>query len=312
MTARIATRGSRLALWQANYVRRLLAERCELEAEIVVVKTSGDRFPDAAVGDLGAKGVFTKEIEEALLDGRADIAVHSMKDVPTEIDSRFSFPAILPRVDPRDCLISHSGTKLDELPLGTRLGTSSVRRQAQLRHYRPDLDIVPLRGNVDTRLAKLDRGDLDAIVVARAGLERLGFASRITETLSADVMLPAVGQGAIGLESRAGDPALCKRLSTLTDSQTLDAVNAERALLAELEGGCQVPVGAWARWENNTFRIEACVASPDGSDYLRLSAEAGSQEMKDKRSGPELGRNLALRLLDSGADRILRLAGRDR
>jgi hydroxymethylbilane synthase len=312
VTARIATRGSRLALWQANHVRELLAERFGLPAEVVILKTFGDRFPESPVGELTTKGVFIKELEEALLDGRADIAVHSMKDVPTEVDSSFSFPAVLPREDPRDCLVSRSGATLDRLPSAARVGTSSLRRQAQLRHYRADIELVPIRGNVDTRLAKLERGEFDAIVVAKAGLERLGFAARITETISTEVMLPAVGQGAIGLETRAGDPALCKQLSSLADDPTRSAVNAERALLAELQGGCQVPIGAWARWENGRFLIDACVVSPDGGEYIRLSTQAGAEEMQDKRMPLTLGRELALRLLDSGADRILRLAGRVR
>ncbi|HVB98622.1 MAG TPA: hydroxymethylbilane synthase [Candidatus Dormibacteraeota bacterium] len=312
MTGRIGTRGSRLALWQANHVRQLLEDRFGWKMEIVVVKTSGDQFPEAAVGNLGTKGVFIKELEEALLDGRADIAVHSMKDVPTELDSRFSFPAVLRREDPRDCLVSRSGARLDELPSGARVGTSSVRRQAQLRHYRPDLTLVPLRGNVDTRLAKLEGGDFDAIVVAKAGLDRLDFSSRITEAIDPAILLPAVAQGAIGLETRAGDPAFCKTVSALTDIDTRSAVNAERALLAELEGGCQVPVGALARWEESRFVMDACVASPDGKEYVRLSAEAGEEEMKDKRTPLTLGRELAGRLLDSGAARILRIVGRDR
>jgi len=311
LTGRIGTRGSRLALWQANHVRQLLNQRSGWTTEIVVVKTSGDRFPEAAVGDLGTKGVFIKELEEALLDGRADIAVHSMKDVPTEVDSRFSFPAVLRREDPRDCLVSRSGATLDQLPSGARLGTSSVRRQAQLRHYRPDLVLVPLRGNVDTRLARLERGDFDAIVVAKAGLDRLGLSSRITETIGTDILLPAAGQGAIGLETRAGDPAFCKSIAALTDIETRNAINAERALLAELEGGCQVPVGALARREGECFVIDACVASPDGGEYVRLSAEAGAEEMKDPRTPLTLGRELALRLIDAGAAGILRLAGRN-
>jgi hydroxymethylbilane synthase len=311
MTARIASRGSRLALWQAEYVRRQLAERCGLEAEVVVVTTSGDRFQQGGVGDLGLKGVFIKEIEEALLDGRADIAVHSMKDVPTEVDSRFSFPAALCREDPHDCLVSRTGAKLDQLPPGARVGTSSVRRQAQLRHHRPDLEIVPLRGNVDTRLGKLERGEYDAIVVAKAGLDRLGFSDRISEVVSPEVLLPAVGQGALGIETRAGDPKFCKLVAALTDIETRDAVNAERALLAELEGGCQVPVGAWARRQGEGFVIDACVVSPDGSEYIRLSAEATPEEMQDRRTPLELGRALGRRLIEAGADRILRGVGRN-
>ena len=311
MNARIGSRGSRLALWQAEHVRNLLAERCGMESEIVVVKTSGDRFLDSPVGDLGEKGVFIKELEEALLDGRADLAVHSMKDVPTEVDSRFSFPAVLPREDPRDCLVSRSGAGLDALPAGARVGTSSVRRQAQLRHRRPDFEIVPLRGNIDTRLAKLDRGEFDAIVLAKAGLDRLGFSARITQVLGTEILLPAVGQGALGIETRAGDPKFCKLVSTLADNETRAAVNAERALLAELEGGCQVPVGAWARQENELFVIEACVAAPDGGEYIRLSAEATPEQMQDRRTPLALGRRLGRELIEAGADRILRLLGRN-
>jgi hydroxymethylbilane synthase len=310
---RIGSRGSRLALWQAGHVQRLLAERCGLQTEIVVIKTSGDRFAEKTtgnLGDLGLKGVFIKELEEALLDGRADIAVHSMKDVPTEIDSSFSFPAVLSREDPRDCLVARNGERIDSLPPGACIGTSSVRRQAQLRHYRPDLEIVPLRGNVDTRLAKLDRGEFDAIVLAKAGLDRLGFSERITDVLGADAVLPAVGQGALGIETRAGDPHICKLVASLADVDTRAAVNAERALLSELEGGCQVPVGAWARFEEGGFVMDACVVAPDGSEYIRLSARATAEEMQDRRKPLELGRELGRRLIEAGADRILRLLGR--
>jgi hydroxymethylbilane synthase len=310
---RIGSRGSRLALWQAGHVQRLLAERCGLQTEIVVIKTSGDRWAEKAVGelgDLGLKGVFIKELEEALLDGRADLAVHSMKDVPTEIDSSFSFPAVLPREDPRDCLVARGGGTLAGLPPGARIGTSSVRRQAQLRHHRPDLEIVPLRGNVDTRLAKLDRGEFDAIVLAKAGLDRLGFSGRITDVLGPEAVLPAVGQGALGIETRAGDPRVCKLVATLADIDTRAAVNAERALLSELEGGCQVPVGAWARFVDGGFAIDACVVAPDGSEYIRLSAQATAEEMQDRRKPLELGRELGRRLIEAGADRILRLLGR--
>lgn len=310
---RIGSRGSRLALWQAEHVRQILAERCRLETELVIVKTSGDRFPDGPIGELGLKGVFIKELEEALLDGRADLAVHSMKDVPTEIDSRFSFPAVLKREDPRDCLVSRTGAGLDALAAGARVGTSSVRRQAQFRHHRPDLELVPLRGNVDTRLAKLDRGEYDAIVVAKAGLDRLGFSERITEVISSELILPAVGQGALAIETRAGDPALCKTLATISDLETLLAVNAERALLAELEGGCQVPVGAWARrTEDGRLALDACVVSPDGTEYIRQSAKLTVEQAESKGAAQELGRELGQRLLEAGADRILRMVGRSR
>jgi hydroxymethylbilane synthase len=236
--------------------------------------------------------------------------VHSMKDVPTEIDSSFSFPAVLSREDPRDCLVARDGLRLDQLPAGARVGTSSVRRQAQLRHHRPDIEIVPLRGNVDTRLAKLDRGEFDAIVLAKAGLDRLGFSERITDVLGPEAVLPAVGQGALGIETRAGDPHICKLVATLADAETRAAVNAERALLTELEGGCQVPVGAWARFEDGGFVIDACVVAPDGSEYIRLSARATAEEMQDRRTPLRLGRELGRRLIDAGAERILRLLGR--
>ncbi len=319
MTARIATRGSRLALWQAEHVRRQLAERCGLESEIVVIKTSGDRFAQAAVGELGVKGVFVKELEEALLDGRADLAVHSMKDVPTEVDSRFSFPAALRREDPRDCLVSRApesgkpgaaGAGLAGLAAEARVGTSSVRRQAQLRHLRSDLQILPLRGNIDTRLAKLDAGEYDAIVVAKAGLDRLGLSARITHVFPAETMLPAAGQGVLGVETRAGDPQFCKLVATLADPEARAAVNAERALLAELEGGCQVPIGAWARQQDNRFVLDACVVSPDGSEYIRLSAEAAADELSNPRTPLELGQELGRRLREAGADRILERMGR--
>ena len=306
MTARIGSRGSRLALWQAEYVRERLAQSCGVESEIVVLKTSGDRFLEGAVGDLGLKGVFIKELEEALLDGRADLAVHSMKDVPTELDSRFSFPAVLAREDPRDCQVSRAGATLASLPEGARIGTSSVRREAQLRHYRPDLQILPLRGNVDTRLAKLDRGDFDAIVLAKAGLDRLGLSARITEVIGAEILLPAVGQGALAIETRAGDPKFCRLVATLADVETRAAINAERALLAELEGGCSVPVGAWARNVDGRFLLEACVASPDGTEYVRRSTQATKEQMEDRSTPLELGRQLGRELIEAGADRILR------
>ncbi|HEV2386351.1 MAG TPA: hydroxymethylbilane synthase [Candidatus Acidoferrales bacterium] len=311
MPLRIATRGSALALWQAGRVRGRLLGELGLGADIVLVKTSGDRFNQASVGALGLKGVFIKELEEALVESRAELAVHSMKDVPTAIDSRFAFPAVLRRDDVRDCLLSRSGAAFDQLPPGARVGTSSLRRRALLRHRRPDLEVADLRGNVDTRLAKLDRGDYDAIVVAKAGLDRLGLAERITQVLPCELVLPAVGQGALGIETRAADSDLNRLLAELEDPETRAAIDAERALLAELEGGCQVPVGAWARRENGRLVMDACVASVDPGasegEFIRLSADASTGEEPEK-----LGRVLARRLLDAGADRILRLTGRNR
>ena len=302
---RIGTRGSALALWQANFVQEQLEKLFGLATELVLVKTAGDKFTQASVSQMGLKGVFIKELEDELLDGRVDLAVHSMKDVPTVIPEGLAFPAITKREDPRDCLVSREGRKLAALASGARVGTSSLRRQSQLRHQRPDLDLRDLRGNVDTRLRKLEEGQYDAIVLAKAGMDRLGVSDKITEVLSSDVMLPAVGQGALGIEVRAEDNTLLDLLARLDDAETRAAVTAERALLAELEGGCQVPLGAWARIERDELVLEACVLCVDGSDYLRRQATGLPANAE------AVGRGLGKTLLDAGGDRILRLAGRD-
>jgi hydroxymethylbilane synthase len=311
---RIGTRGSKLALWQAEYIRSRLLRECGMKSELVIIKTAGDQFASAAIPDVGGKGIFIKEIEDALLERRVDLAVHSMKDVPTETPRGLSFPAIIKREDPRDCLVSRSGEVLAELPAGARVGTSSLRRQAQLRYIRGDLQIVNLRGNVDTRLRKLDAGEMDAIILARAGLERLGLSGRITETLAPEVMLSAVGQGALALEARengarenapgADDARTLEALVRFDDAETRAAVTAERALLAELEGGCQVPLGAWARIEDGMLRMNARVLAADGSECIERHS-SGSPADAEK-----IGRRLARELLDAGADRLLRLAGR--
>jgi hydroxymethylbilane synthase len=301
---RIGSRGSVLALWQANHVRERLVAECSLQAEIVVIKTSGDQFVTGNVGAIGVKGVFIKEIEDALLEGRVDLAVHSMKDVPTKTPQGLAFPAICKREDVRDALVAHAGAKLDELPRGARVGTSSLRRQSQLRHHRPDLDLRDLRGNVDTRLRKAESREFDAVVLAKAGLDRLGSAARITEVLSTDICLPAVGQGALGIEAKSGDQEFIELLAGLDDAETRSAVSAERALLAELEGGCQVPLGAWGRMEGGKLVLDACVLSLDGAEYLRQQARG------ELAQAAQIGRNLALEMLAAGADRILRLAGR--
>jgi hydroxymethylbilane synthase len=301
---RIGSRGSALALWQANHIRQRLRESCGVDSEIVTIKTSGDRLDQAPIGQIGLKGVFIKEIEDALLGRRVDLAVHSMKDVPTEIPKGLAFPAITKREDVRDCLVSRGGKKLAELAPGARVGTSSLRRQAQLRHYRPDLELHDLRGNVDTRLRKLDAGEFDAIVLAKAGIERLGQGAKISETISPEVMLPAVGQGALGIECRSDDKEVFGLLQKLDDDKTRAAVTAERALLSELEGGCQVPLGAWGRIENQKLLLEAAVLSADGAECLRRKSSG------DVAEAAEVGRRLAQELIDAGADRILRLAGR--
>jgi hydroxymethylbilane synthase len=303
-TLRIGSRGSALALWQANHVRdRLMLESAE-KFEIVVIKTAGDREQIAPLGEIGGKGVFVKEIEDALLRGEIDIAVHSMKDVPTEIPVGLTMAAICERQDPRDALVSAQGEKLAGLPSGARVGTSSLRRRAQLAHARPDLEFVELRGNVDTRLKKLDRGECDALVLARAGLERLGLVGRITETLSCDVSLPAVGQGALGVEVREGDECASGPVAKLDHWQTRAAVIAERALLHEMEGGCQIPLGAWAREESGNLVMDACIVSLDGSDYVR------SRVVGAKDAPGALGRRVAEELFALGAERILHAAGR--
>jgi hydroxymethylbilane synthase len=301
---RIGTRGSALALWQANFVRERLEKSFGLAAELVLVKTAGDKFTQASVTRMGLKGVFIKELEDELLDGRVDLAVHSMKDVPTVIPEGLAFPAITKREDPRDCLVSREGRKLAALAPGARVGTSSLRRQSQLRHVRADLDVRDLRGNVDTRLRKLEEGQYDAIVVAKAGMDRLGASDKITEVFSSDVMLPAVGQGALGIEARAADNTLLDVLAGLDDAETRTAVTAERALLAELEGGCQVPLGAWGRIERGELILEACLLSVDGTDYLRHRANGSPADAE------AVGRKLGKILLEAGGDRILRVAGR--
>lgn len=300
----IGSRGSKLAMWQAGHVQRLLRERIGADAEIVVIKTAGDRAANVPFGQVGAKGMFIKEIEDALLDGRIDLGVHSLKDVPSEMPAGLILAAFLEREDVRDVLVSRSGAKLSDFPRGARVGTSSLRRQAQLLHYRSDVVTRELRGNVDTRLAKLDRGDYDAVVLAKAGLDRLGLGHRITEVLPAEISLPAAGQGALTIEARADDANLIGQLKALDHAETRAAVEAERALLAALGGGCQIPIGAWARIDpesaaRDRLILDAAVLSPDGSDCLRKRATGRADAPED------LGRRLAAALLSDGADRIL-------
>jgi len=253
---------------------------------------------------VGTKGIFIKELEEALLAGTADLAVHSMKDVPTENPAGLVFPAITKREDVRDCLISRNGARLKDIASGARIGTSSLRRQAQVRHHRPDLQLFDLRGNVDTRLKKVAAGEFDAIVLATAGINRLGASDKITEIIPPKIMLPAVGQGALGIETRADDRETSRFVAALDDLESHAAVTAERALLRELEGGCQIPLGAWARFENGELRLEACVFSADGKEFVRkeLRGQPGEAE--------KLGVRLGQIMIEAGADRILRLAGR--
>jgi len=303
---RIGSRGSILARWQAEFVRKQIFQKTGMEAEIVIIKTSGDKMQQAPLTQIGGKGIFIKELEEALLEETVDLAVHSVKDIPTDTPSRLSFPAVCRRDDVRDCLVSHDGTPLANLKRGARVGTSSLRRQAQLRHYRADLDLRELRGNVDTRLRKVGSGEYDAIVLSKAGLDRLGWSQKITEPLSTEISLPAVGQGAIAIESRVKDQEAAEILEKLDDPETRTAIIAERALLKALQGGCQVPLGAWARFERGELIMEAVVCSVDGAQYVRKKATAPAEQ------AAALGEHMARELIEGGARAILDEVNRSR
>lgn len=303
---RIGTRGSLLAKWQAEFVRKQLFATTGAEAEIVVIKTSGDKMQMSPLTQIGGKGIFIKELEEALLEESVDLAVHSVKDVPTETPSRLSFPAVCRREDVRDCLVATNGATLATLRQGARVGTGSLRRQAQLRHLRPDLDVRDLRGNVDTRLRKVESGEYEAVMLAKAGLDRLGWSQRITEVFSPEVFLPAVGQGAIVVECRLRDTEAAELAGKLDDAETRTAIIAERALLSELQGGCQVPIGAWARLERAELVMEACVCSVDGVHYVKQRVAAPREQ------AAELGQHLARLLMEAGAQDILEEVSRQR
>jgi hydroxymethylbilane synthase len=290
----IASRGSQLALWQARWVQAQLA-RLGRDSVIEIIKTTGDKITDVPLAKVGGKGLFTKEIEEALLDGRADVAVHSLKDLPTELPAGLALAAVPEREDPHDAIV---GKRLAELPQGARVGTSSLRRAAQLRNLRPDLSLQSVRGNLDTRLRKLDEGQYDAVVLAAAGLKRLGWAKRIAEILPASLMCPAVGQGALAIETRA-EGAGRDATADLDHTATHQSVAAERGLLAALGGGCQVPIGAHASVGDGRLKLVALVASPDGSEIVRGEIEGGPEQAES------LGRALGADLLARGAQRIL-------
>jgi hydroxymethylbilane synthase len=287
----IASRGSQLALWQARWVSSQLTaagHHCRIE----IIKTTGDKITGVPLAKVGAKGLFTKEIEEALLDGRAHLAVHSLKDLPTELPEGLVLAAVPQREDPRDAVV---GKKLADLPLGAKVGTSSLRRAAQLRQLRPDFQVESVRGNLDTRLRKLDEGQYDAILLAAAGLKRLGWGDRIAEILAPEQMCPAVGQGALAIETRAG----FQEVAILDHADTHTAVLAERGVLGALGGGCQVPIGAYATVSLGRVHILAIVAAPDGTQVIRAEAEGPAAE------AAQLGATLAADLLDRGARQIL-------
>lgn len=297
----IGTRGSVLALRQAEIVSgRLRAVRAGIDFDILKIKTKGDKILDVSLSKIGGKGLFTKEIENALLDGSADIAVHSLKDLPTEMPEGLTLGAVLVRDNPLDTLISRGGETVDTLPKGAIIGTSSLRRKSQLAKFRGDLAFKDLRGNLDTRLRKLSEGEFDAIVLSTAGLDRLGITDVHRSHIPPSVSLPAVGQGTIAIQCREGDADALELLRAVDHAETRVAVEAERALMSELEGGCQVPIGALGRLDKNVLTLEACIADLNGEVVFRGSV-SGPPETADA-----MGRSLARKLLAMGGDRIMR------
>jgi hydroxymethylbilane synthase len=303
---KIGTRGSPLAVWQSEWVRsQLLAGNPDLDIELVKIKTTGDKITDVPLAMVGGKGLFVKEIENALLEGRIDLAVHSMKDMPAEIPQGLCIGAIPEREDPRDVLISRDDRPFKDLPKGATLGSSSLRRGAQLKHVRPDITVRPVRGNLDTRIRKLKTEGLDAIILAAAGVRRLGFQTHITEYIAEQVMLPAIGQGALSIEIREADEQTRKLVSTLNHRETRLAVETERAFLSRLEGGCQVPIAGHAKVNSDQLEFTGLVAEVDGSVILREQITGPVERNK------ELGLEIANRLLEKGGRQILeRILGR--
>ena len=300
-TLKIATRQSPLALWQAEHIRaRLEALHAGLNVELVTFVTQGDKILDTPLAKIGGKGLFVKELEAALLDGRADLAVHSMKDVPMALPEGLSLAVICEREDPLDAFVSNTYASFQDLPQGAKVGTSSLRRKCQILKARPDLEIIDLRGNVGTRLSKLDAGQYDAIILASAGLKRLGLSERIRHTLAPEVSLPAVGQGALGLECRTNDQAVLELILPLMDDETNVCVRAERAFNAYLEGGCQVPIAGYATLKDGQLSMEGRVGSVDGQTLLSAQLSAAPEQAE------QLGEQLAQNLLAQGAGELLK------
>lgn len=300
----IGTRGSKLALWQADYIEQRLREQYpELSVTQKRVTTKGDRILDVPLAKIGGKGLFTKELEEEMLSGDIDLAVHSLKDMPAKVPDGLVIAAVTKRLDPGDALVSNRFSSFEKLPQGAKVGTSSLRRRAQLLCARPDLTMLDLRGNVNTRLRKLDEGEYDAIVLAVAGLKRLGFADRIRQVLPRDMVLPAVGQGALAIETRADDKETRDMLAFLRDDDTICCTEAERSFLARVEGGCQVPVGVYATAEGDGLNVEAVIASLDGQRFYRGNVKG------TRKDAAKLGENLAEKLLDEGGAEILKELG---
>ena len=300
MILRIGTRGSKLALAQSEWVKKRIEGRHpHAQVQLVRIKTTGDKILDSPLAKIGGKGLFVKEIEEALLNERVDLAVHSMKDVPAALPGGLILASFPEREDPHDAFVSIDYPNLEQLPQKARVGTGSLRRAAQLLHIRPDLKLLPLRGNVDTRLRKLEAGEFQAIILAAAGMRRLGFEDRISQVLSTEQILPAIGQGALGLEARRDDEETIGLIDFLNDEETRVTVKAERAFLKELEGGCQVPIAGFSRLKGGRLDLEGMVAELDGSKIIRDRIAGARNEAED------MGIRLARRLLASGADEIL-------
>jgi hydroxymethylbilane synthase len=302
MNIKIGTRGSKLALTQANLVAdKIKKEAPDVNIEICVIKTSGDIMQDISLLKIGGKGVFVKEIEDALLSGAIDLAVHSMKDVPTQTPPGLVFAAVLPREDVRDILVSKGARKIEQMRKGAKIGTGSMRRSAQLLAMLPDLEIVSLRGNLDTRLKKIDTENLDGVIVAAAGVKRMGLAEKITQYLPVEMMLPAVGQGALGLEIRADDNRLQKLLTKINHVPTHTEITAERAFLRHLGGGCLLPIAALGKLTGDRLSLEGLVAAPRGSDVIRDKVQGAAGEAE------ELGKKLAEIILERGGKKLLNL-----
>jgi len=293
---RIGSRGSKLALWQANHIAALLRERGH-SVDIEIIHTTGDKITHVDLAKVGTKGMFTKEIEEALAAGHVDLTVHSLKDLPTKLPPGFEIAAIPPRESPLDAFLSRDFARMEDLPQGARVGTSSLRRQAQLKALRPDLDVHPLRGNVDTRVRKLEDGEYAAIILAAAGVNRLGMTQFVRQIIPAAIMCPAAGQGALGIEIRQGDASTREHAAFLNDPAARAATTCERALLNALGGGCQVPIGAFAEVRDKALHLQAVVAHPDGSTVLRESRSGGDPV--------QLGEAVGKLLLERGGDTIL-------
>ncbi len=297
----IGSRGSGLALWQANWIKSQLEKlHAGLQVEITIIKTSGDKIQDVPLTKIGGKGLFVKEIEEALLRREVDIAVHSMKDVPMKLPYELEISVVTERENPFDALISKDNIQLNDLPKNAKVGTGSLRRSSQLLKYRPDLKIVPLRGNIDTRLKKLDSEGLDAIILAAAGLRRMGWGDKISQLIPAEIILPAMGQGAVGIETRKYDPNVFEAIMALDHAETHLALEAERAFVDVLEGGCQVPIGAYATLDDENITLKGLVASLDGKTIFQSSRQ--SPLVDAKKLGQELGKEI----LAMGADKILK------